>query len=282
VCVKQLLAVTHGGDIWLDKLILIDVDLITSITGFSSRGMDPAQFLDDKVREKAFSKEMKKKYDTDKGTRGIIIKRINDAATQLGTKILACKLLRKCRKEEVPARVVVVAAQCTEGTTVSWASYLLNLFLDECKDAQDLGTKFHYSWLITLIAFMGWRETRYVVFGTIPKPNHGARYLLLKARPDARNKRSSESIFEGYLRDIQEAISKRWRITLEVITWHKDIANLQATRHTMWIQVRKDHDKQWLQMHYYITEVDIDMVISEWNDEWKIRFLTQKLPERIK
>jgi hypothetical protein len=27
-CIKQLLAVTHGGDIWLDKLISIDVELI--------------------------------------------------------------------------------------------------------------------------------------------------------------------------------------------------------------------------------------------------------------
>jgi hypothetical protein len=109
---------------------------------------------------------MKKNYGTNRGTRGIIIKRINDTATQLGIKILACKLLRKFCREEVPTGVVVVASQCVEGTTVSWAPYLLNLFLDDCKDAQDLGIEFHYSWLITLIAFMGWKEPRYV-----PDPN---------------------------------------------------------------------------------------------------------------
>jgi hypothetical protein len=38
----------------------------------------------------------------------------------------------------------------------------------------------------------------------------------------------------------------------------------------MWIQPRKDHDKQWLQMRYCITEGDIDMIISEWPDEWRI------------
>jgi hypothetical protein len=53
---------------------------------------------------------MKKKYGTNRGTREIIIKRINNATTQLGTKILGCKLLRKCRREEVPAGAVVVAA----------------------------------------------------------------------------------------------------------------------------------------------------------------------------
>jgi hypothetical protein len=89
----------------------------------------------------------------------------------MGTNILAYKLLRKCRREEDPAGVVVVASQCAEGTIVSWAPYLLNLYLDDCKDAQDLGTKFHYSWLIMLIAFMGWMKPRYVNFCTRTKPN---------------------------------------------------------------------------------------------------------------
>jgi hypothetical protein len=59
----------------------------------------------------------------------------------MAAKILACKLLRKCRREEVSAGVVAVAAQCVEGTTVGWAPYLLNLFLDDCKDAQDFRNK---------------------------------------------------------------------------------------------------------------------------------------------
>ena len=92
----------------------------------------------------------------------------------MGAKILAYKILRKFHREEVPVGVVAIAAQCTEGTIVSWAPYLLNLFLDDCKDAQDLGIKFHYSWLIMLIAFMGCREPRYVTFGTRTKTNQGA------------------------------------------------------------------------------------------------------------
>jgi hypothetical protein len=83
--------------------VSIDVELITNITGFPTQGMDPTQFLDDKAREKALAEDMKKKYGTDRGTRGIIIKRINDAATQLGAKILACKLLRKCPQGGSPS-----------------------------------------------------------------------------------------------------------------------------------------------------------------------------------
>jgi hypothetical protein len=78
---------------------------------------------------------MKKKYGTDRGTRGIIIKSINDVATQLGVEILACKMLRKFHREEVSAGVITLVAQCAEGTTVNWELYLLKFFLDDCKDA---------------------------------------------------------------------------------------------------------------------------------------------------
>jgi hypothetical protein len=74
ICIKKLLAVTHGGDIWLDKPIPIIVELIVQITGLPIRGMDPTLFLDDKTKEKALAEEMKNKYGTARGTRGILIK----------------------------------------------------------------------------------------------------------------------------------------------------------------------------------------------------------------
>jgi hypothetical protein len=126
---------------------------------------------------------------------------------------------------------------------VSWAPYLLNLFLDDYKDVEDLRIEFHYSWLITLIAFMRWREPRYVTFCTKAKPNQGKRYLLLRATSNASHKRMNGSIFEGYLHDLEEAISKMWTITPEAVAWYKDIANFQATQNTMWIQVREDPNK---------------------------------------
>ena len=76
-----MLAVTHGGDIWLDKPVPIPVDLIAQITELPTRGMDPALILDDKSKEKALAEEKKKKYGTARGTRGIIIKQINNKST---------------------------------------------------------------------------------------------------------------------------------------------------------------------------------------------------------
>jgi hypothetical protein len=104
------MAVTHGGYLWLEQLVSIDVDLITYITWFPSRGMDREKFLEDKTKEKSLAEEMKNKYDTERGSHGIIIRHISDIATRMATKIMACKFLRKCCKEEVPVGVVAVAA----------------------------------------------------------------------------------------------------------------------------------------------------------------------------
>jgi hypothetical protein len=125
-----------------------------------------------KREDKALIEEMKKKYGTKRGLREIIIKHISDDMTRMDTKIMACKLHRKCHKEEVSVGLVTAATQCVEGTILNWAPYLLNLFLDDCKDVQDLGTKFHYSWLLILIALIGWKEPNYLFFSTRPNPCH--------------------------------------------------------------------------------------------------------------
>jgi hypothetical protein len=85
-CVKKLMAVTHDKDIWLEQLVSIDVQIITHITGMPSWGMDPTQLLEDKKKEKSLAEEMNKKYDTERGSSGIIIKCISDITTRMATK----------------------------------------------------------------------------------------------------------------------------------------------------------------------------------------------------
>jgi hypothetical protein len=92
-CIKQLIAVLHGGFLWMEQPISIDVELITTITGLPSMGENPAQYLDDKTKEKALAEEMKRTYGTERGSHGIIIKRISDATTRMATKLMACKML---------------------------------------------------------------------------------------------------------------------------------------------------------------------------------------------
>jgi hypothetical protein len=69
-----------------------------------------------------------------------------------------CKLLRKCHKEEAPAGVVAVVMQCTKGTVLSWAPYLLNLFLEYCRDAQGFWDRVPLFLVVILIALVAWEN----------------------------------------------------------------------------------------------------------------------------
>jgi len=148
----------------MEEPVSIDVELIVFITGFPLMGESPVQYLDEKTKENYLVEEMKKTYMMERGSHRIIIKRINDKATRIATKLMLCKFLHKFCKEEVPVGVVIVIDQCENDTMLGWAPYLLNLFIDECKDMQDLGTKFHYSWLLILIDLIGWKEPPYSYF----------------------------------------------------------------------------------------------------------------------
>jgi hypothetical protein len=49
----------------------------------------------------------------------------------------------------------------------------------------------------------------------------------------------------------------------------------------MWIQVQKYLDNQWLQLRYCIKEVDIEMAIKDWEDDWRIPVLNREIPAKI-
>jgi hypothetical protein len=70
----------------------------------------PYKYLEDKTKAKAISEEIKAKHDIERGNRGIMISDINDPTTRFSTRMLGCKLMHTCRKEEVPTRVVAAAA----------------------------------------------------------------------------------------------------------------------------------------------------------------------------
>jgi hypothetical protein len=120
----------------------------------------------------------------ERGNRGIRISDINDPVTRFTTRLLGCKLMCKCRKEEVSARVVAVVAQCAKGSSMSWAPYLLNSFLEDCKDTQDWGSEFHYSWLLILISLIGWKEPAYRKYCERMGQCGTTRYISLRNNAD--------------------------------------------------------------------------------------------------
>jgi hypothetical protein len=102
LCVKQLLARVHGGILWIHRKIHINVALISNITGLNTIGAQLEEYLENKAREKEIAEIVKAQFGKNRGSRGIVLKEINDAMMQLSNKLMAYKLLRKCRKEEAP------------------------------------------------------------------------------------------------------------------------------------------------------------------------------------
>jgi hypothetical protein len=105
-CVKQRFALIHGVIIWMERPISIYLDLIVDITSLLTDGEKLEQYLDDKTKEKFLEEDMKKKYGTERGSRGIIINQIIEPTTRLVMKLMTCKILSKCRKEEEDVGVI--------------------------------------------------------------------------------------------------------------------------------------------------------------------------------
>jgi hypothetical protein len=75
LCVKQLLSRVHGGILWMDRIVLIDVALIAKITRFPTIGAQPEEYLENKAREKEIAEIMKVQFGTNIGEPGYSHKR---------------------------------------------------------------------------------------------------------------------------------------------------------------------------------------------------------------
>jgi hypothetical protein len=68
VCVTLLLLCFHGGYLWLDRRVTVDLVLIHLITGLSMQGSDPHQFYPGKVADRSLVQRIKEAYgDVEKG-----------------------------------------------------------------------------------------------------------------------------------------------------------------------------------------------------------------------
>jgi hypothetical protein len=74
-------------------------------------------------------------------------------------------------------------------------------------------------------------------------------YTSMGSTSDPKRRSGNANTFSRYLSDIQDNIANTWRITLEVVMQYQGVANFRATRHNMWIQARRDPEKEWLQLH---------------------------------
>ena len=97
--------------------------------------------------------------------------------------------------------------------------YLLNSFLEDCKDTQDWGSKFHYSWLLILIGIVGWKEPVYSKYLEIPRKCGTTFYVSLCSSAYPKRKNTNTDIFVRYFAEMQDLIADTWRITPQTVQY---------------------------------------------------------------
>jgi hypothetical protein len=86
---------------------------------------------------------------------------------QLSYHLIVGKLVHKNRPTQVIRFVVNLARKCAEGLQMNWAQYLVNQLELDCREAQDQGYEFHFSWLLILINFITWELPEGATFSEI-------------------------------------------------------------------------------------------------------------------
>ena len=117
VCVKQLLVSFHGGFLWINKKVSVDVELIAVVTGLPLPGIESASYFK-KYQDTMLETKMKDTYNFSRDTIGFLINSINDHTVQLTAKIWTTKLLKKMQSNQCIAGEIKVVEPCAEGVQI--------------------------------------------------------------------------------------------------------------------------------------------------------------------
>lgn len=104
----------------------------------------------DKKKDKKLAEQIKE-YNPTKLARGYDVESMEDKGFSFDMQLLAVKLLKKSRHNQVVTPIISLVSHCTQGVVYNWVMYLLNEFVEDCHEAQDQVHPFHYSWLLILI-----------------------------------------------------------------------------------------------------------------------------------
>ena len=179
--VHVLLSCVHGGYLWLGNRVDLNVDLIHRITGLSKIGKDPEIQTTGKTKDSKLPPALVNKYHLQRGGRAYDITILQNDTLRFTASLLAGRLLTKVWPKEVTGSVINLAIQVTEGEQFNWSLFLLNMLQADCLAAQyEANHPFHFSWILILCAFVGWKEPPNTQFPQLPGgAPRGVRYASL-------------------------------------------------------------------------------------------------------
>jgi hypothetical protein len=108
---------------------------------------------------------------------------------------------------QVSSFVVDLTGKCTEGLQMNWVNYLVNQLEINCREAQDQGHGFDFSWLLILIDFVAWELSEGATFPDIdPFEPLAPNFSTLWYSKDMNKKWQSNAIFHTYYTQLKLAI----------------------------------------------------------------------------
>jgi hypothetical protein len=146
--------------------------------------------------------------------RGYKVYSIESGTVRLTCQLITGKLVRKNRPTQVSGFVVDLAGKCTEGLQMNWVKYLVNQLEIDCRESQDQGHKFHFSWLLILITFVAWELPEGATFLDLdPFEPLAAKFSTLWYSNDMSKQWKSNVVFHVYYNQLKATIRSEPHIT---------------------------------------------------------------------
>jgi len=70
-----------------------------------------------------------------------------------------------------------------------------------------------------------------------------------------------------------------WIIPPEVVRYNQGITHFQSSKHNMLIQSKRDPKEECLQLRYCVTGEEVQWVMKDWPEEWKVLVIPKKVPK---
>jgi hypothetical protein len=151
---------------------------------------------------------------------------------------------------------------------MNWVKYLVNQLEIDCREAQDQGHEFHFSWLLLLIAFIAWELPEDATFPDLdPFEPLAVKFSTLWYSNDMRKQWKSNVVFHAYYNQLKHAIQSEPRITPNTLFRFRPLMKFSVDRHFIYITTCADENKEQLQSYYKLTEEDLEEITKEWSTD---------------
>jgi hypothetical protein len=124
----------------------------------------------------------------------------------------------------------------------------------DCKEAQDQGYEFHFSWLLIPIAFTAWEMLKDVVFlETLLFDPLAAKFSTLWYTIDMSRQWQSNTLFHRYYIQLKTTIQDTPRITPNTLHRFRPSMKFSMDCHFIYLTSRVDEHQEQLQSYYKLT-----------------------------